>query len=82
MFPVPSAAKHFSNADQAAQVVFDRNIAGKHFAKGFELGHQEGPTFLDAGGDRLAQGIFFPFSSKILVMPIFLPINPDIIIIY
>jgi hypothetical protein len=24
------------------------------------------------------QGIFFPFSSKILVMPIFLPINPDI----
>ena len=28
------------------------------------------------------QGMFFPFSSKMLVMPIFLPINPDIIIIY
>jgi hypothetical protein len=28
------------------------------------------------------QGIFFPFSSKILVMPIFLPINPDININY
>src|SRR5690606_33521547 len=26
------------------------------------------------------QGIFFPFSSKILVMPTFLPINPDILI--
>ena len=27
-------------------------------------------------------GMFFPFSSNKLVMPIFLPINPDIIIIY
>jgi hypothetical protein len=26
-------------------------------------------------------GMFFPFSSKMLVMPIFFPINPDILFI-
>ena len=43
-------------------------------------GHHYSVTALLGGDEALAglQGIFFPFSSKMLVIPTFFPINPDI----